>query len=279
MISVLGDSSVLLWLAAALIAFLGARSFVEYFRRTHHEGPLRMWREWLMGTGCLVSGLWASMVIDISAKGVAFELGYHPLKIFGTWVIGFLMMGAVVAGVTFRPRWYWQLTGAALATLVTLFIQVAVVWSIGAEPGLHWRSEPLSFALLIEFTGLVVAGRMVAGPRRGSPGDRKSRRLMAALVLGACIVAAQELVLAGSGLDRQVVSAHARFLPEVAITLVAGAVVPISMLLMFVDQRTQQRARASERARRRRHRQSSGAGGGESMFSDSLLVDKHPGQH
>lgn len=278
MISVLGDSSVLLWLAAALIAFLGTRSFLEYFRRTHHEGPLRMWREWVMGAGCLVSGLWASMVIDISAKGVAFELGYHPLKIFGTWVAGFLLFVAVVACATVRPRWYWQLTAAAVGTLAALFVQVAVVWSIGAEPGLHWHTEPLAFALLIEFTGLVVAGRMVVGPRRGSTGDRKSRRLMAALVLGACIVAAQELVLAGSGLDRQVVSAHARFLPEVAITLVAGAVVPISMLLMFVDQRTQQRARASDRARRRRHRSSAAGVGGESMFSESLLVEKHPNQ-
>jgi NO-binding membrane sensor protein with MHYT domain len=267
--SVIGDPSVLLWIASACIAFLGARTFIEYLRRLNYDGPIRLWRELLLGAGALVFGIWSSLVINISAQGLAFEVGYHPLKIFGGLVAVYLIVVMILAWVTFRPAWPSQLAAAALATLIAAILQVLVIWSIGAEPGLYWQTPPLVFAMLLLFLGVAVAGRMVVGSRRGSPGDRGSRRLLAALVLGACIVAAQELVLLASGLDRQVVSAHARFLPEVAITLVAGAVVPIGLVLMLVDQRAQQRARAAERVRRKR-RQSEG--GNESMFSESAFV-------
>jgi NO-binding membrane sensor protein with MHYT domain len=268
MTSLLGDPSVLLWMAAAVIAFMGARTFVEYLRRLHHEGPLVLWREWLLGTAALTAGAWSSLVLDISAQGLVFEVGYHPLKIFGALLIGFLLMTVVVGWATLRPNWYSQLGAAALASLVLSLLQVSVIWSIGAEPGLFWRTEPLVFALMLQFVGVGAAGRMVTGVKRGSPSDRASRRLLAALVLGACTLAAHELVLSGSGIDRQVVSAHARFLPEVAITLVAGAVVPIGLVLLYVDQRSQQRARASYRRRRRRM----GEGGEESMFAESAFV-------
>ena len=268
MYSLIGDPSVLLWMASALVAFLGARTLVEYLRRLHHEGPLRLWRELLLASAALTAGAWSALVLDISAQGLAFEIGYHPLKIFGTLLLAFAVMVMLIGAATLRPSWFGQLAAAAVAALVMVTVQVAVIWSIGAEPGLFWRTEPLVFALLLQFTGIGAAGRMVTGARRGSSADRGSRRLLAALVLGACTVAAQELALAASGLDRQVVSAHARFLPEVAITLVAGAVVPIGLVLMLVDQRSQQRARASYRRRRRL----AGDGGDESRFAESAFI-------
>ena len=268
MTHLIGDPSVLLWMAAAVIAFLGARTFVEYLRRLHHEGPLRLWQEWVLGTAALTAGAWSSLVLDISAQGLLFEVGYHPVKIFGGMLAGFVLMLGVVGWATFRPVWYHQLGAAALASVVLAALQVSVIWSIGAEPGLFWRIEPLVFALVLQFAGVGLAGRVVTGAKRGSPEDRASRRLMGALVLGACTLAAHELMLSGSGLDRQVVSAHARFLPEVAITLVAGAVVPIGLVLLYVDQRSQQRARASYRRRRRR----SGDAAEESMFAESAFV-------
>jgi hypothetical protein len=273
MTSVIGDPSVLLWVASAVIAFLGARTFVEYLRRLNYDGPARLWRELLLGSGALTCGLWAALVINISARGLPFEVGFHPLKVFGGLLSVFVVMVMLVAWVTYRPGWLAQLAVAALATLLAVILQVSVIWSIGAEPGLYWQTEPLSFAMLLMFIGFAGGGRMVVAPRRGSRGDRSSRRLMAALAIGACTVATQELVLLASGLDRQVVSAHARFLPEVAITLVAGAAVPIALVLMLVDQRAQQRVRAAERSRRRRQQRE--GGGNESMFSESLLAEIH----
>lgn len=273
-----GNPSVLLWVASACIAFLGARTFFEYFRRLHYDGPLRLWRELLLGSAALAAMLWSAMVIDIGAQGLLFEVGYHPAKVFGGLLLGVAAMVAIVVLATIRQGWWIKLAAAALAALTALALQVAVIWSVGAEPGLNWRTEPLVFAVLLHLIGLVFAGRLVTGARRGSRADRPARRLLAALALGACAVAAQELVISGSGLDRQVVSAHARFLPEVIITLVAGAGVPIALVLMLVDQRTQQRTRASQRARRKRH----GMDAGESMFSDSMLAapdSKNPGTH
>lgn len=267
--SMIGDPSVLLWMASAVVALLGARTFVEFLRRLYYEGPVRLWRELLLGGGALSSGIWSALVLDVSAQGLAFEVGFHPLKIFGTLALAFVLMVLLIAWVTWRPVWWTQLIASALCTLCLVGVQVAVIWSIGAEPGLVWAVEPLVFALLLMFFGLTVSGRMVLGHKRGSGGDRGSRRLLAALVLGACTLAGQELVLTASGLDRQVVSAHARFLPEMAIMLVAGAVIPIGLVLVLVDQRSQQRARASNRRRRRREGEVSG---GESMFVESSLA-------
>ncbi len=267
--SAVDNPSVLLWMASACIAFLCARTFLEFLRRLHYDGPIRLWRELLFSAAALTCGLWSALVVDISAQGLSFELGYHPLKIFGALAAVALVMVMIVGWMTFRPAWPSQLAAAALTTVLAVILQVAVIWSIGAEPGLIWRTEPLVFGLLVMFVGFVVAGRMVVGARRGSSADRGSRRLLAALVLGACFVASQELILSSSGLNRQIVSAHARFLPEVVITLLAGAVVPIALVLLLVDQRSQQRARAADRMRRRR---SMTAGGNESMFSDSVLV-------
>lgn len=267
--SMIGDPSVLLWLASAVVALLGARAFAEFLRRLHHEGPIRLWRELLLGAGALCCGIWSALALDISAQGLAFEVGFHPMKVFGALGLDFVLMVLLVGWVTWKPVWWAQLVAAALCTLCLVGLQVAVIWSIGAEPGLTWAAEPLIFSLLLMFFGISASGRMVLGHKRGSGGDRGSRRLLASLVLGACTLAGQELVLTSSGLDRQVVSAHARFLPEVAITLVAGAVIPIGLVLVLVDQRTQQRARASSRRRRRREGE---IVGGESMFAESSLA-------
>jgi len=83
-----GDSSVLLWVASACIALLGARTFFEYLRRVRFEGPLRMWRELLLGSLALTAALWSAMVIDVGAQGLTFAVGYHPAKVFGALLLG-----------------------------------------------------------------------------------------------------------------------------------------------------------------------------------------------
>ena len=64
-------------------------------------------------------------------------------------------------------------------------------------------------------------------------------------------------------------SSDLRFLPEVVITLVAGAGVPIVLVLLLVDQRTQQRVRASQRARQKRRKPGDAA---EAAVDDSVLI-------
>lgn len=267
--SSVGSSSVVLWLLSALIALLGARAYVEYLRRLSHDSPLKLWREVVLAATALSCGLWSAVVIDVMALGLVFEIGYHPVKAFGPLLVVLVLVALLLVWASLRTRWPSQLAAGALATLAVLVLQVSVVWSIGAEPGLFWRVEPLVFAVLLLFVGLGVSGRMVLAVRRGSRNDRSSRRLLAALVLGACAVAAQELVLSASGLDRQVVSAHARFLPEMAIALVAGAAIPVGLVLLLLDQRSQRRTRASARARKRDRHAGTRT---ESMLADSTMV-------
>ena len=268
-----GDSSVLMWIASAALLLLAARTFIQYLRRLVHEGPLRMWRELLAGTFALVAGVWSSMVLGIHALGLGFELGYHPLKTSASIAAAFVAVVLIVAITTYRPRWYGQLAAAAVLALVTLALQVATLWSIGAEPGFLWRREALVFAAIVAMIGLGLGGRIVVSARRGSRTDRSSFRLLAALVMGACLVASQELVLSAAGLDRQVASSHARFLSEMANLLVAGALVPLVLALMLADQYAQRRARASRRARRKRGLHVA-ANASESRFSDSILASE-----
>lgn len=266
--SSIGDTSVTLWVVSALVALLAGRVFADSLRRLVYEGPLRAWRDLLVGSLALTLGLWGAMALDISAQGLLFEIGFHPLKLAAAVIGAWVLIAAGVVLATYRNLWYTQMAAALVLAIVALVLQVAIVWSIGAEPGLIWRRDPLLFAVLLSMVGFGVSGRMITGVRRGSSDDRRSRRLLAALVLAACCVASQELVIASSGLDRQVVSAHARVLPELVVMLVAGAAVPIGLVLLLVDQRAQQRVRASERARRKRPH--SADPGAESMFSEDF---------
>ena len=172
-----GDSSVLLWVASACIAFLGARTFIEYLRRLHYDGPLRLWRELLLGAMALGAALWSAMIIDIGAQGLAFEIGYHPAKVFGSLAATVVAMVAIVVLATIRAGWMLKLLAVPLAALAGLAVQVAAIWSIGAEPGLAWRAEPLVVALLLLIVGLAFSGLMGVGARRGSRTDRPSLRL------------------------------------------------------------------------------------------------------
>ena len=266
--SSIGDTSVTLWVVSALVALLAGRVFADSLRRLVYEGPLRAWRDLLVGSLALTLGLWGAMALDISAQGLLFEIGFHPLKLAAAVIGAWVLIAAGVVLATYRNLWYTQMAAALVLAIVALVLQVAIVWSIGAEPGLIWRRDPLLFAVLLSMVGFGVSGRMITGVRRGSSDDRRSRRLLAALVLAACCVASQELVIASSGLDRQVVSAHARILPELVVMLVAGAAVPIGLVLLLVDQRAQQRVRASERARRKRPH--SADPGAEAMFSEDF---------
>ncbi|MFO1326115.1 MAG: hypothetical protein U1F56_02065 [Rubrivivax sp.] len=271
--STVGESSVLMWIVSVAVLLLASRTFVQYLRRLVYEGPLRMWRELLAGSFALTAGVWSSAVLGVHAMGLSFEIGYHPLKTSASVAAAFVAVVLIVGFTTFRPRWYGQIAAAVVLGLVALVLQVGTIWAIGAEPGFMWRREALVFAALVAMAGLGLGGRIVVAARRGSRTDRGGFRLLAALLMGACLVASQELVLSAAGLDRQVASSHARFLSEMANLLVAGALVPLVLALMLADQYAQRRARASRRARRKRGRPAS-AHASESRFSESLLASE-----
>jgi len=248
------DPSIILWFGAAIVTVLGARVFVEYLRRVNYEGPLKIWREWLTGATALMLGIWAAMIVGITAQNITFSIGYHPARIFGGLIFAWVLAVVVMYWVTLRPGLWGLISACALAGVITLLLEISVVWSIGAEPGLHWRTEPLLFALLVSTIGYGVSGWMVLAAKRGSAQDRRSRRTLAGLVLGATILGASELVLTSAGLGKQSVSAYSHWIPDLAMSLLVGTGVPVVLALMFLDQYLKQQARASERRRRIRRK-------------------------
>jgi hypothetical protein len=245
----IGDPSVLLWVASALVAFLGARTLSSTCAGSTTTAPLRLWRELLLGSAALTGGLWSALVIDISAQGLPFEVGYHPLKIFGGLLSACCGDGDA-GGLGHLPAGLARHTGGGRAGHAAGRHPAGgghLVDRCRARPVLADRAAESSRCCSCS-SALPAAGAWW-WRRGGAPGATAARAACwRHWPCGACTVATQELVLLASGLDRQVVSAHARFLPEVAITLVAGAVVPIALVLMLVDQRAQQRVRAAERS-------------------------------
>lgn len=265
------NGSILLWAAACLVAFLGARAFVEYFRRANYEGPIVCWRDVLLGSAALTLGAFGSMSVAITSHGLQFTVGYHPLRLFGAAAAGFVLLAVVLVWVTFRPGIFGRLGASVVGALVLLLIQVGVLVSLGAEPGFLWQPLGMGLAAGVSILGVIAAGWMVVSPVRGSKQDRRSRRLLAALLLGAAIAAAQELVIVASGLEAQQASSYTHLLPQIAVALLGGGAIPMMLVLMLIDQRAQQRVRASERRRKRRVQTE--YSGNESMFFTDSKVE------
>lgn len=257
------EPSIVLWVGAALVTILGARVFVEYLRRVNYEGPLRVWREWLTGATALILGIWAAMIVGITAQNLNFTIGYHPLRLFGGLVFAWLLAVVVMYWVTLKPGLWGLASACVLAGVTTLLLEISVVWSIGAQPGPPWRPEPLLFALIVDTGGYCAAGWVVLPTKRGSRDDRRGRRLVAGGILGAAILTASELVLTSAALPRQSFSAYSDMIPDLALSLFVGTGVPIVLGLMFLDQFLKQQARASDRRHRPRR---NAAATNESMF-------------
>jgi hypothetical protein len=87
------------------------------------------------------------------------------VKLFGSLLGVFVAVVLLMAWITFRPSGLQQLATMVLVTLLTLPLQVAVIWSVGAEPGLvACRADGVRAAG--DPTGFGVSGRMVMAPAR-----------------------------------------------------------------------------------------------------------------
>lgn len=247
------NPSIVLWLAAAAVAVLGLRAFLEYLRQLRQLGPVTGWRDLLFGAAALQTCIWSTIVIGIGAQGLAYPVGYHPLWLAAALLLGILVSAGVLFYVGIKPgAWLSVAVAAGVLAPIAVVVQLGVIRAIGAEPGIEWRPEMLVFAVLVLIAGLGVMMRMVLGSARGSKEDRGGRRLLAALLGGVALIGAQELTLLAANLAAQSVSAHARKLPEVAVALLAGAAMPVVFVVMIVDQHMQRRIRRASRRTRQR---------------------------
>lgn len=247
------DPSILLWFAAAAVALLGMRAFLEYLRRVGHEGP-GAWREVLLAALAAQSCVWATLIVGIAAQGVSYPIGYSALILFGTLLLGVVLAIVALAWVAWRPGWPGLVGGSVVLAAVEVLVQFGVIRAVGAEPGLLWRWPLLAAAGGVLVAGHVASLRLVVGVRRASRLDTGARRLGAALIAAVALIGAQEFTLAAARLSEQSISAYARQVPEIAAALLAGAAMPVVFVVMIVDQYMQRRIRAASRRHQRRQR-------------------------
>ena len=81
-------------------------------------------------------------------------------RIFGGLVFAWVLAVVVMYWVSLKPGLWGLISACTLASIITLLLEISVVWSIGAEPGLRWRPEPLLFALLVVGSTLNLGSRM-----------------------------------------------------------------------------------------------------------------------
>lgn len=246
------NPSAMLWLGAAIVAILGMHACLEYLRRLRHQGPIVGWRDLLLGAVALQICATSTMIVGIAGQGLLYEIGYHPLKLLGSMLLLALLAVIVMFWASWRVGWISLIGASLLLAPLTLAQQIAVVWSLGTEPAVPWRMSYLVYAGVLLFAGFASGLYLVMRARRGTKEDRWGRRVLAALLAAAAVVFSQEIVLKALQLTEQTASAYVRLLPEVAVTLLAGAGMPIVFLVMLVDQHMQRRIRHA--SRRNRHR-------------------------
>ncbi len=246
------DPSVTLLIVSGLIGLMGAWAFLEYVRRVRHDGPVLARRELVFGALAMGAALWASAVIGLSAQGLPYMLGFHPLWLGASLGVPVVMTAVAIYAVVAVPRLLMHLLAGLWFCAVALATEWLVVQSISPTPSVSWQREPLAFGALMVAIAFVVSLRMVIMQRRGSATDTRGRRFSAALLLAAALAAHLELASVSSQLGRKFAALHSKQLPEVAVALAAGGAVPLMLMLMLIDLRMQARIRASSRKRQAR---------------------------
>ena len=133
-----GETSLLLWFMAAVVALLAAYLFVGWLRRAHGR---QGWREVLgpvvLSATVMGLGMSAAMVLAMSAGGLTFPLGYR-------WVaIPALVFGPVIAclpaawWLSRRQNWLALIGCGLLLAAVALAVQTGWIMAAGLRPGIR----------------------------------------------------------------------------------------------------------------------------------------------
>lgn len=232
----LAQAAPLLTVVAFFVLLLAAHVATAYTRHGLREPrpPMR----WVFRTAAAVAlgtGLWAAMVLGLSAEAQAYAIGFSGVGAAGAWA------GAVIAAALALAPWVRvQRLAVAVASGVLLAVaalatQMLLVRATGLQPGVTWRAEALALAPLLAASGCI-AGFWLAFIGPGQRGRLRRRwRWLAAAMLAFAVVIAQDLVLVAAGIAAQTASEHHAELPAMTACLVAGLVAPLLMLLFEVE--------------------------------------------
>ena len=261
-----GDSSLLLWVMAALVALLAAYVFIGWLRRAQGQAG---WREVLgpvlLASAALGVGMSSTMVLAMSAEALAFSLGYRWLAVPG------LVLGPVIACVpaawwlSRQQNWLALIGSGLMLAAVAVAVQVGWILAAGLRPGIKWQFELVGVAAAMSASGFTAA-LWLAYSDASSEGTRKTLwRVGAAALIALTLIAGQAVVSSSVALLAQVGSIYKREASATWLCLVAGAIVPTFLALLALDLTLRNRGRRrrtsgvelnlpKRRKRRRRYR-------------------------
>lgn len=259
------DSSLLLWLLAAVVAMLAAyvaQSWVLLARR----GPtvLSQWRAVLVAACTLGTGICSSMLLATSAQGLLFPIGYQVWPTVGIFVGSMLASVPLIAWLAGAQRgWLLLASGPALAALASA-VQFGWLWAAGFRPGIIWRQDFAAAALITMTVGLGAAAWLSFSDIFRDSSRHVIWRVSAAALLGLTLAGGQELLIFAAGLIYQQGSIYQNRVPGTVLSLVAGVLVPLVLVTMAIDllmRRPRRRHRRDgseqfnpQKRRKRRHR-------------------------
>ncbi len=257
--SAVADSSLLMWLLAAITAIMTASICQGWLRQAQLRPTLRKnWKASLISAAVLGTGFTTAVVLGLAAEALPFPLGYRLRDAPLLWLGSIVAFWAPLALLGCRFRWPAVIAGGLMLGLVTVLLPFGWASAAGFRPGITWRFDAAAVAAFAAVVGMCIALQMMFSESAQSQ-RRSMVRLGASLLMGMTVLASQQMLMAGTNLAAQVGSVFRTDVPSSLLCLVMGVLVPLvwSLLLLDLRLRRQEQRRLERRDKRsRRHQES-----------------------
>jgi NO-binding membrane sensor protein with MHYT domain len=257
-ISAAADSSLMMWVMAAVVAIMTASICQGWLRQAQMTPTLRQnWRATLICALVLGTGFTTAVVLALAAEPLPFPLGYRLRLAPLLWLGAVLAFWPPLALLGSRFRWPHVIGAGVLLAAISVALPAGWVYAAGFRPGVAWRVEAATVAVVTAVVGMCVALFMVMSETARAAPRRTMWRLGAAVLMGMTLLASQQMLLAGTNLPAQVGSVFRTEVPSSLLCLVLGVVVPLvwSLLLLDLRLRRQEQRRLERREKRNRRHQ------------------------
>jgi diguanylate cyclase len=188
---------------------------------------------WLLGAAWALSlGVWSCQIFGVAAEPVTFPLGYDGLGSLLAWGAAIVACVAGFGAVSGRVATPMRVGFGAFALGTGIVGAHALALApLALEPGITWRLLPLLAAIVGASGGCMMGlGAFFRGGDRTRPATLPWQST-GAFVIGATLVASQQLVIGAADLNEQVASANAGQFSSATLTVMA-TLGSISLLLV-----------------------------------------------
>jgi NO-binding membrane sensor protein with MHYT domain len=234
--SSIDESSLLLWLLAALVAILAAHVGLAWVREGQRQAGWRgRWPALLIAAATLGTGLCAAVVLGLSAEALGFQIGYRTAAAPLLWLLAMTGSLPVAAWLMHNQGPAAKIGASVVLAALATTVQAGWVWAVGFRPGLNWPIGYVAAAAIAMAAGAAVALGLAFSPASKEGRHRQYWRVGAAALLGLSVVAGQEVLVYGVDLSGQVGSAYGREISATVLCLAGGALVPLVLSVMALQ--------------------------------------------